>query len=344
MVEQIPLNLNVPLDVNSESTLSKTPLTPQLATASTVLVGDYYVQQQGKLNKYILLHRITVSISVVLVTSIMTYKIWDYIAVSDSIGEFLRFFLVRDFIFEIVSSLPVLLFISAIIGIVSYLISDDLKEVSKKLIKDNYVGDIFGFDLVKLAKIDKDAKLSQNDVEILKQGENTLMLVYRNSPIAIASVVEAPSEDPSTFVVKITGLHVRKVFEKVEFDQLLLDWCISRSYHLFKEYAKSKKIENTSDVKIQILIDAYNWDEKYVKTIVKNKFVPKSESWEINPFSVTPVAWWQLLANKLFLVKRITYELTLSSESEEKGEVSQSTVIESNTQQQSNKNSIRKRH
>lgn len=343
MVKQIPLNLNVPLDVNSESTLSKTSLTPELATASTVLIGDYYVQQQGKLNKHILLHRITVSISVVLVSSIITYNIWDYIVVSDSIREFLRFFLVRDFIFEIVSSLPVLLFISAIIGIVSYLISDDLKEVSKKLIEDNYVGDIFGFDLVKFAKIDKDAKLSATDVEFLKQGENTLILVYRNSPIAIATVVVAPSEESSTFVVKITGLHVRKVFEKVEFDQLLLDWCVSRSHHLFREYAKSKKIKNISDFKIQVLIDAYNWDEKYVKTIVKNKFVPISESWEINPFSIKQVAWWQLLANKLFVVKRITYGLTLSPESEEQSATSQSNIIEPITQQK-NKGSIRKRH
>lgn len=303
MVDQVQLNLNVPLDSQSESTLVQTNLLPQYATASIVLHGDYYTQAQSKLNRYILNHTYTKSFIATTVGSILIYRLWDYIVVSSSIIEFLNYAITKDFIYEIIASFPLLMGIAAIIAISTYFLSDDLKEVAKKLIIHNYVDRIFGTNIVKFAKSEQDDQI-----------ENTHILLYRKSPIAIVSLV--PEVKDGNFIVKITGLHVRKVFAKVNFEETLLEWSIVRARKIFQEYIVSKKISKNSNT-IQIEIECYNWDKKYQNLLNTYQFSQSNESYRLNPFVETKVPLWQLKFSQFFNLKRLNYQLVITTEKDD---------------------------
>lgn len=346
MVKQVQLNLNVPLDVDAQATLSQTKLLPQFATASAILHGDYYTQQQSKLNRYILRHYATKTLFIVTVGTTLIYKVWDYIMVSTSVYEFLQYSITKDFIFEVIGSFPSLMAVAGMIAVLIYFISDDLKDVSKKLIVDNYIGDIFGFNIVEFAKLDKDDKtLSATSLKLLENGDNTHLLIYRNSPIAIVTIV--PNFENDRYIVKISGLHVRKVFAKVDFEEMLLEWSILRARKVLQDYLNSKKI-NLSNQTLEIQIDCYSWDKKFSNLLNHYEFIKIDETCKLNPFAFSEVPAWQSTISDIFNIKKVTYELTIVTDKDDEKILSENPAVaesieSKNENKENDSKSIRKR-
>ncbi|CAH2350450.1 inorganic phosphate transporter Pho86p [[Candida] railenensis] len=324
MAPQTPLNLNEPLSKDSKSTLEQVPLTPELATAGLTLHGDYYRQSQAKFNKYLVWHPYSLAF-VAAATSIYGYlQFAKVIAESSSFWEFLYS---PSTISRAMITLPGVLFGLACVGLFSHLVSDDFKTITDNLEISTYSTAIFGFDLIKFANLPIFKKLS-DDKAAYDNGENTSVIIYRDSPIAIATVTPLEEQsDESNFVVQISGLHVRKVFAKVDFDEMLLEWALTRAKFLANTNPKYK------DAKVTVLTDAYSFDSQRIKLLKSNFFEKVKSSRTLNPFSTIIQAEKELeglvkkknpntnstffgirpeVLTSIFDASRITYSLTIN--------------------------------
>ncbi|KAK6464745.1 inorganic phosphate transporter Pho86 [Scheffersomyces coipomensis] len=287
MVQQRKLDLNTPLDSNTNPTLEKVPLTPDLIEAALVLHGDYYSQSQTNLNKYIFWHPIPLSIYSIVFPIVICYQLWDFIIISDSVFEFLSFFgRTKDIYFGLIAVSPAIIIVFGVIGLIAYLLSDDIKTVCDNLPRQQYAKQIFGFDIKLFSWLDPTVNKAEDDIELLEKGNNTQFIIYRESPIAVCSL--NPDYEHSTkeqFIINLTGLQVRRVFQKVDFEDLLLDWAITRSRELFQIYARDQKLKNYEEnVKIIINTKAYVFNNNQLEILSKKGFVETSQSIELNPF------------------------------------------------------------
>lgn len=328
MVSQKEVNLNVPLDVNKKATLSRTELTPDLAEASLVLHGDYYRQLQGKCNKYLFWHPLSLLILISGGLSFFFFRVREWIEVADSAGEFFKFFVKsRDFQVEIFKTLPLAISVFGIIAVIAFMLSDVFRVISDELPKPEYSQALYGFDITKFAN-SGDKKLTPKEKAAF-HGDYTQIIVYRDSPIAVVTL--RPLLDVSTesnFVVRITGLHVRKVFAKADFETLMLEWSFTKARQIFQEHVKKSKV---AGCKIQLLIDAYSFDKHYINALTKNSFGKVSSSYVLNPMvaretkmshkSVTSQDFltriYSMLTHKVFNISRDTYGVTITAMNDE---------------------------
>lgn len=316
MALQNEVDLNQPLDASKPSTLSKSALTPELSHAAITIHGDYYRQLQMRLNKYVFWHPISVTVYTIIATSVLSYRLWDYIVISESIREFLSFFYrSRDFLYQILGVFPVGVVVVGCFGLLNWLASDDLRCIADNLIQRNYIGEIFGFEIAKFRKLNVTDKITPKEIKLLAKGDNSQLMIYRESPIAIATL--NPLYDNSTesnFVVKITGLHVRKVFRKVDFESLMIDWAILRSRQIFQEYVGNTK--SIAGCKITVIIDAYSFDQLTIDILKRKQFGVINEDINLNPFEKKHPNLLMTLFQKLFNVKRQTYGITIMVQNE----------------------------
>ncbi|ODV82002.1 uncharacterized protein CANTADRAFT_24699 [Suhomyces tanzawaensis NRRL Y-17324] len=323
MAVQKDIDLNKPLDASNRPLLSKTQLTPELSQASLNLHGDFYRQLQSKMNRHIFWHPVSCFYLFGIMTAASIYRMWDYIVISDSVVEFFSFFFKsRDFLFQLTTIFPVLIVVVGSLGLVCYMSSDDLKTVTDRLTRISYVEKLYGFNLREFAKIsDSEAaiKLSSSNVKLLKNGANSLLMVYRESPIAIVTLSPLIEQStPEKFIVEITGLHVRKVFGKVDFDALLLDWAILRSRQIYQDYVDAKNIRNIDGNNIRLYINGYTFDQGLTKLLKSKNFIAAQETFELNPFEPLNVNFLQKAIQKVFDIKRITYGLNIITKNGDK--------------------------
>lgn len=272
MAIQKEVNLNEPLDVQAKPTLKQTNLTPDLAEGVLNLHGDYYRQLQAKCNRYIFWNPVSISAWFIGLSIHAYWILSQVIRESPTFADMLK----HEHVFTHgLMILPGLIVVTAFVGLIAFLISDDFRSISDKLEIKAYYSALFGFDLVNFAGLPSTQITKSADKQLLKQGENSSVLVYRESPIAVATVVPVPEKSTADeFVVQISGLHVRKVFEKVDFDEVLLDWAIERAQAL-----NTKKA-----AKVSIYIDAYSFDTKRIKTLKDRFFEKVSSTTILNPF------------------------------------------------------------
>ncbi|KAG5421640.1 PHO86 [Candida metapsilosis] len=329
MVAQKDIDLNEPLDEKVSSTLSKSALTPELTKAAITLQGDRYKQLQAKLTKFIIWHPYFVTFYIILFPSVLVYYLWDFISISESMIEL--YYIIsrnkRDFFVQIIVSAPVMAGIFGIFGFIAYILGDQIGAITDKYVAQKYCDYTFGFDVKEFA--------SDPKTPLLKNGKNTELVVYRNQPIAVATL--KPDWDQCTeenFIVNITGVHVRKVFAQVDFDQFLFEWAILRSRELYQEFLiqKNSKVKNGT---IFIVTDAYSFDTQQQKLLARNGFRLLSSSWELNPFNPSLKSYEKAL-NKLFGISRGTFGLLLTTEKDDVELLKGSDILENGQ--------VRKRH
>ncbi|KAK6202699.1 inorganic phosphate transporter Pho86 [Scheffersomyces amazonensis] len=351
MVQQRPLDLSQPLDQNASPKLEKVPLTPELIESALVLHGDYYGQSQSRLNRFLFWHPVSLTIYSIVFPIALAYGLWDYITISDSIGEFFYYFArSTDPFFEILGVLPAIVITLGIIGLISYLISDDIKTVSDELPKQEYAKQIFGFDIKLFSWLDPTVNKEKSDIELLALGNNTQFIIYRESPIAVCTI--NPDYENSTekeFIVRLTGLHIRKVFQKVDFDDLLLDWAIIRSRELFKPFSKKLKIKNIEESKITITTKAYTFNKQQIDILLKKDFVEVDSTIDLNPFVKSKYSSIQKAVYKYLNIGIKTFAFSFIPKSEDEDlliKLGQDAVLNDAevVGKESNKKSLRKRH
>jgi hypothetical protein len=309
MVAQKSVDLNEPLSPDAKPTLAKSSLTPDYAEASLTLHGDYYRQLQGACNRYIFWHPVSMALWAIGLIVGASYLLHDYYAVSDGFPDFFAQLWARsDMKFELIYLLPCTVLIFASIGLSAHLLSDDLRDIADQLDQPDRLEELYGFDLRKFAKVDPSLKLTPKQKALVQNGENTHLIVYKNSPIAVITL--KPLLDNSTeanYFVRITGLNVRKVFAKADFHSLLIDWALLRSRELFHEYLKKKL--DVDSCKINILVDAYSFDKTYIKFLQSRSFGRVSSSTLLDK-SKQGSNLVQAI-NKLLGITRDTYGVTI---------------------------------
>lgn len=324
MAGQKKVNLNEPLDVEAKPTLNKTNLTPELSEGALTLHGDFYRQQQSQCNKYIFWHPYSLLVFFTITPIYFTFLVYDLILISDSFGEFISLLFRNKLIIVLV--FPCLIILFACIGLSSFLVSDDFKVISDKLMEPVYVEKLFGFDLTKysfLTNKDNTRHFSPKELKLLNNGsKNSQLIVYRDSPIAIITLKPLLENSTETnFFVKITGLNVRKVFSKVDFETLLIEWALIRSRELMQEYLNSKKITKNEGCKLTVLIDSYSFNKGLNKILKSLSFGLVKEDYQLNPFIDTNEKLISFITSrslaKFFSVSRQTYGITLFTKNED---------------------------
>lgn len=272
MAIQKEVNLNEPLNKDAKASLEQTALTPDLAQAALILHGDYFRQMQAKCNRFLFWHPVLMSFVTVCVSVFAYIQLHTILEESPSVAAIVHH---EDFVLRAALVLPSVVCFVGCIGIVSYLLSDDFRTISDKLDLHAYILALFGFNLRTFAQLPIVAT-TKDQKNALKHGDNTNLIVYRGSPIAVATVKAGPSTKDH-FEVQITGLHVRKVFAKVDFDNLLVDWAIARAYEMARELGHA-------DSKVTVVIDAYNFDKQRIKLLKHKFFKCQRLLLEFNPF------------------------------------------------------------
>lgn len=309
MVAQKELDLNKPLDASVAPNLGKTSLTPELSKAAIILHGDRYKQLQAKLTKYVLWHPYAMLTMTTVVPIIFFYSLWDYVSISENFIEFFHLIMKdkKEFIFAILSSFPLFASVFAIFGFLAYIVGEDMGIASKNFAQ-KYCDYVFGYNIKSFAQ-NEDNK----DKKLAKKGKNTEVIIYRESPIAIATVIV--DEEQSTvenFVVKITGIHVRKVFQKVDFDQVLIEWTVLRARELYQELLVAEGLKTPPENgSILVTIDTFTFDSPFQKILQQNGFRPLDVSYQLTPFDGT-VSKFKESIYKFLKVARVTYGLMLA--------------------------------
>lgn len=323
MSSQKKVDLNEPLDINAKPTLNKANLTPKLAEAALTLHGDFYRQLQGKCNRHIFWHPTSLIFMSNILIGYGVYIYYDLIVVSESVQEFANLFWNNKY--TLTKLFPILILLFALIGLSSFLVSEEFRTISDELNNPKYFDQLFGFDLKKYAKLLNNNELTPKQTNLLNVGsKNSQIILYRDSPIAIVTLKPLfENSTKSNFFVKITGLNVKAVFAKVDFDTLLLEWSIIRSREIFQEYVNDQKLKKVDGCKINILIDGFSFDDDFNKIITQSSFGFIKRDYNINPFITKDKednifnVIKQSTLNKFFGVSKFTYGLTLYTKNED---------------------------
>jgi len=259
MVKQKEVKLDQPINHTTPPTIYGTKLIPSLSNAALNLTIDFIRQSQSKANQHIIKHPYT---TILIIFGTLCFSYWK-------IGWIIKiggWKLLKKNNQEIINIFIFITMYSSLILTILTKSTDFIKEKSNQLI--NYNEDIFGIDLKIFAKLNINSTDS-NTKKLISKGENTQIIIYRDSPIAVISLIHKPElSNKEKFVTKITGCGIRKVYYKSGLIEDLIDWSIYRS-NLLNAKKSSKLI---------ILIDVMSIDfELKKKLTLKNfKFITKS--------------------------------------------------------------------
>lgn len=253
---QVDASLHEPINVEAPPTIYGTVVKPELATASLNLSIEFIKQEQSLANKHLIHHYLTYSIILIVSCVYLTPRlIIPKNLSSRSVTRFLYQLLHFNMypfgtLFAIIAITFVGLF-TAYSRITETFFKSKIVDITSQ----NGKG-VFGIDLRKLA-------LNEKETLSAAQVNNTYIIIYRETPIALVSMTEnlALSKKES-LVMSITSLGCRKVYLNSGIVEDLLDWAMLRTKTIGKEgnYGKSMKL----------LIDVYSFDSR-MKKILKNK-------------------------------------------------------------------------
>lgn len=313
MVAQVDLDLNKPLDADAQSIIARVAMNPSLALLALTLHGDYYRQLQSKCNRRIVWDPLLQLVLVTLFVGITAYIFRDIYQIADSFGEFLSLLWANKF--ALTNLFPALIIIGGFIGVITFTITDEFRNMSDVMSTDEAMAKVFRFPL----RIYANARESDMDSTLIESGSrSTDLIMYRNSPIAVITVVPEPEKSSDkVFYAKITGLHVRKSYAKAGLEEDLLQYAKAKALELSEKYAKDNKF-NGKKIKTILLADAYTVDPVLPALYLRNGFKVTGSSYHINSFQreknsekimkIVPLS----VLYKFFSIQRLSYELELN--------------------------------
>lgn len=302
MVVQKAIDLNKPIAKGDDKiTLDVSPLTTDLSEAALILHGDYYRQLQGDFIKSIFWNRMSVSLTILVLSVYLYYSCHEYVEQCNTIKEFIALvYKSRALKADLIMVFPVLAGVLGTIGLLSLFVTDEFKIISEKMITTKYMEHLFGFNLYDFSKINPDD--SNKKVQpVLQKGNNTGLINYNGEPIGIITVKPLVSND-NKLNIKITGLSVRKAFSKFDFEPILLDWAIKRSKDISKELNHKGKVT--------LLVDNYCFNKALEKTLIDYNFSKIESSFNFNPTEENTSVLNHLF-NKTFNITKDTFGLNI---------------------------------
>lgn len=262
-MSQKPAQLHGLMDHEAPPTIQTSDLTPELCEAALNLTIDFQRQKQSGANTAILRHPFTISLALLILSVVSYWKCgWIY--------QRGGFSLMKQNMEEVMGALIISTMIISVVITMATRPTDVLRVKADQTAEDSK--QVFGVDLRKFAALKKLDKTNST------KAANTRIVVYRDTPIAVVSLIDVPEmSNTEKFVTRITGAGVRKVYWKSGIIEDLIEWAILRSGQL-----------NTGDApKILVLMEVLSTDKdlKAVlnqkqfrlieKRLVKEKFVGK---------------------------------------------------------------------
>lgn len=255
-VEQVDASLDQPINVEAPPTIYGTTITPGLATASLNLAADSIKQQQSLANKGMIHHYITKAVMVVVASIYLgrTITLPRNLS-SGSVGAFAyQFMLFNRYPLGTTIALLALTFLcllTAYSRVTETFFKSRINEVTADSGKSS-----FGMNLREYV-----LKPEPRD----PQAENTYVIVYRETPIAVISLSENKSlSSEDSLVMGISALGCRKVYLTSGILEDLLDWAMIRT----KAIAKNGKYGEP----MKILMNVYSFDDHMKKTLKAKGF------------------------------------------------------------------------
>lgn len=253
---QVDASLHEPINVEAPPTIYGTKIKPELATASLNLAIEFVKQEQSLANKHLINHYITYAVILIVSTVYLTPRVViPRNLTSPSVGRFLYQLLhFNKYPFATLFAIIAISFVglfTAYSRITDTFFKSKIDDIARENGKV-----VFGIDLRSLAIKEKQTLSSV-------QVDNTYIIIYRETPIALISITEnAALSQKESLVMSISSLGCRKVYQNSGIVEDLLDWAMLRTKTIGKEgnYGKSMKL----------LIDVYSFDSKK-KQILKSK-------------------------------------------------------------------------
>ncbi|QLL33798.1 hypothetical protein HG536_0F01230 [Torulaspora globosa] len=257
-VEQVDASLDQPINVEAPPTIYGSAITPGLATASLNLSVDFIKQQQSLANRGMIHHYITKAVLVVVASIYLgrTITLPRNLS-SGSVAEFAyQFMLFNRYPLGTSIALLALTFL-CLLTVYSRVTETFFKSKISEATADSGKS-CFGMNLreyiLKPEKGPRDA-----------QADNTYVIVYRETPIAVISLSENKSlSSEDSLVMGISALGCRKVYLTSGILEDLLDWAMIRTRAIAKngKYGESMKI----------LLNVYSFDDHTKKTLKAKGF------------------------------------------------------------------------
>ena len=258
-VKQVDASLDKPLDADAPPTIYQTKLVPEMASAALNLSIDFLKQQQSLCNYYLIKSPIVIIIDLLFLIIYLGPRL-NYPSLKNSGVNFnsvtaylYHLYMMNKFTFLSAGIFTVML-TSFVFTLVSRLSDTFFKTKIDQIVNGN--GEIvFGFKLPQIVDtMKKDPKLV----------ENTNIVVYRNTPIALVSISENQIlSTPDSLTMTINSIGCRRVYVKSGILEDLLDWTMIRT----KAIGVSK---NKLDKSMKVLIEIYSFDDA-MKSILRKK-------------------------------------------------------------------------
>ncbi|ODV72997.1 Pho86p CYBJADRAFT_95059 [Cyberlindnera jadinii NRRL Y-1542] len=258
-MSQAPTHLQGLMDEDAPPTIHTSSLTPELCEAALNLTIDFQRQKQSVANAAIMKHPITVGTIVSIIAAVSYWKLgWIY-----KRGGFA---LIKDSLEEVVGVVVLCTMVISTLLTVITRPTDVIKQRADRIVDESKP--VFGVDLKEFAA-SRSKKFSQ---ETASKADNTKVVIYRDTPIAVISLIDIPEmTNDEKFVTRITGAGVRKVYWKSGIIEDLIDFAVSRSGQL----------NNSKAPKILVLFEVLSTDAELKKVLIAKKF-QKIESRPIN--------------------------------------------------------------
>ncbi|AMD19109.1 HBR208Cp [Eremothecium sinecaudum] len=259
-IPQIDPNLSNPIDEDAPPTIYGSHLKPELATAALNLPIDFIKQKESLANHYLATHHVTIS-AVLIAASVYVGKNYVFTTRStNSVAEYLSFFLSNNKK-EIITTVIVLcISASLLITSLSRLTGVVFKPKIDSIVNSRGIT-LFGLDLKQLANGDSK---SVND----KKVDDTYVVVYRETPIALVSIAENMQlSTKESLVMGITTIGCRQVYQRSGIIEDLLDWALLRTKDIQQQSGKYKPGQS-----MKLLIEVYSFDKFMKKTLKKKGF------------------------------------------------------------------------
>lgn len=257
-VQQVDASLDQPINSEAPPTIYGTAITPELATASLNLSVDFIKQEQSLANKGMIHHYITkvvvlLAVSIYLGPRIILPRNLSSSSVSGYLYQFVMFNR-----YTLGTSIAALA-LSFLCLLTTY---SRVTEVFFKSIISEVTADCgascFGMNLREFVLKGKEGPRDT-------QANNTYVIVYRETPIAVISLTENKAlSSEASLVMSISTLGCRKVYLTSGILEDLLDWAMLRTRAIAKDgnYGESMKI----------LLSVYSFDDHMKKTLKQKGF------------------------------------------------------------------------
>ncbi|AOA64539.1 Protein required for teh ER exit of the high-affinity phosphate transporter [Komagataella phaffii CBS 7435] len=268
MVIQKEFDLTVGLSEDKEAVVSYSDLTPEYSTISLNLVIDRRRNLQALLNKK-LLWSAPCWVGVLSISLGYGYfKLADYFKYI----PLQELILNNNFRYELISTLILAGMVFSIFFALFALKTEFLRADADKLVEESEKA--FGFDLkaysnLPVNTVDEYKSLRKTDdkeLELLENGKNSQIVIYRETPIAVISLVV--DKDPnqtnnSSYVVRIQSFGIRRVYVKSGIMKELLIWALYRTRTI---------VEALNASEVLVLCELYSFEKDVIPTFQELTF------------------------------------------------------------------------